>query len=53
MLKRLLIFVIIFLMGMSCIHFSGIEPYTGDFGFFMFCSFLFAGVVTVLLKDDI
>jgi|TARA_A100001391_G_scaffold204241_2_gene199246 1,4-dihydroxy-2-naphthoate octaprenyltransferase len=53
MLKRLLIFVVIFLMGMSCVHFGGVEPYTSDFGFGMLLSFFLAGVVAVLFTEDI
>lgn len=53
MLKRLLIFVAIFLIGMSCVHFGGVEPYTSDFGFGILCSFFIAGVVAVLFKDDL
>lgn len=45
MLKRLLVFVIIFLMGMSCVHFGGVEPYTSDFGMGMLCSFFAAAWV--------
>lgn len=51
-LKRILLFIIIFLMGMSCAHFGGIEPYTFNFGMALLFSWLFSGFIAFFVITE-
>lgn len=52
MLKRIMVFIIIFLIGMSCVHFGGVQPYTTDFGIGMLCSLGVGGWIAFVIITD-
>ena len=50
-IKRIGVFLVSFIFCMSCVYFGGAELYTGNFGFGMFCSFIFAIFLVILTED--